>query len=53
MQIRFLTRGVLATALFAALCVLGGCNTVQGLGKDIEKAGEKTQDAANSVRRKL
>lgn len=23
-----------------------GCNTTQGLGKDIEKAGDKIQDAA-------
>ncbi len=35
------------------LAALAGCNTVQGLGKDIEKAGEKTQDAADAVRKKL
>lgn len=35
------------------LAVLTGCNTVQGLGKDIEKAGEKTQEAADAVRKKL
>lgn len=33
-----------------ALCVLAGflagCNTVQGIGKDVEKAGEAVQDAA-------
>lgn len=31
---------VLATL---ALSLLTGCNTVQGLGKDIEKAGEALQ----------
>ncbi|MEJ5208893.1 MAG: entericidin A/B family lipoprotein [Lysobacteraceae bacterium] len=30
----------------AAALVLGGCNTVQGAGKDIQKAGEKLEDAA-------
>jgi predicted small secreted protein len=32
---------------------LTACNTVQGMGKDIEKAGEKTQQAAQSVKNKL
>lgn len=37
--------------LFAVLSVLGasvlttGCNTVEGAGKDVEKAGEKIQSA--------
>ena len=26
---------------------------LQGLGKDLEKAGEKTQEAADAVRKKL
>ncbi len=30
----------------AAAVVLGGCNTIQGAGKDIQKAGEKIEDAA-------
>jgi predicted small secreted protein len=29
------------------------CNTVHGLGRDIERSGEKTQDAADAVRRRL
>ncbi|MDD3353242.1 entericidin A/B family lipoprotein [Zoogloea sp.] len=28
-----------------AMVFLGGCNTVQGLGKDIEKGGEAIQKA--------
>ncbi len=29
------------------------CNTVHGLGKDVERAGEKTQDASDNVKRRL
>ncbi|MDI6745635.1 MAG: entericidin A/B family lipoprotein [Rhodocyclaceae bacterium] len=31
--------------LAAAAVVLAGCNTVQGIGKDIEKGGEAIQKA--------
>jgi predicted small secreted protein len=41
----------------ALLLLLSGtniaCNTVHGLGQDVERAGEKTQDAADAVKRKL
>jgi entericidin B len=30
-----------------------GCNTIKGMGRDIERGGEKTQDAAESVQRRL
>lgn len=30
----------------AALAALAGCNTVRGVGQDIQKAGEKIEDAA-------
>jgi entericidin A len=29
--------------LAASVIVLGGCNTVHGFGKDVEKVGEKVQ----------
>ncbi len=32
--------------LMATLVVLAGCNTMAGLGKDMEKAGEKIQEKA-------
>jgi predicted small secreted protein len=47
---------------FTALIIAGwlgtvvtsvGCNTVHGLGRDIERGGEKTQDAADAVKRRL
>ncbi len=34
------------TTLLLALCfALAGCNTIQGIGKDVEKLGEKVQEA--------
>ncbi len=30
-------------ALFVFVLVLGGCNTTKGVGKDIERTGEKIQ----------
>ncbi|MCA1978777.1 MAG: entericidin A/B family lipoprotein [Thiobacillus sp.] len=34
-------------AALAALFVLAGCNTVQGIGKDIEKAGGAIERAGS------
>lgn len=35
-------------SMFFALCIaMVGCSTIEGMGKDIQKAGEKIQDAAN------
>ena len=39
-----------AVLLAAALVLLAGCNTIRGVGKDIEKAGEVIQDTANKAR---
>jgi predicted small secreted protein len=36
----------LALAVFAVL-VVSGCNTMRGLGKDTERAGEKIQEKAS------
>jgi predicted small secreted protein len=35
-----------AFTLAAALLALTGCNTVKGVGQDLQKAGEKIEDAA-------
>ncbi len=32
--------------MFFALALLSGCNTINGIGKDFEKLGEKVQDAS-------
>jgi len=44
--------------IFAVLMVMlvgatMACNTVRGVGQDVERAGEKTQDAAESVKRRM
>jgi entericidin A len=37
----------LITLILAAAFVLSACNTVQGVGRDIEKAGEEIQKAGS------
>ena len=44
---------IFATLMLALLGTTVACNTTQGLGHDIERAGEKTQDAADAVKRKM
>lgn len=34
-------------AIFSVVLTLGACNTVRGIGQDIEKGGEALQRAAN------
>lgn len=37
-------------AILLALMGLAGCNTVEGVGKDIERGGERLQDSADKRR---
>lgn len=37
---------ILTVLLLAACLIMSGCNTMKGLGKDIKKAGEKLEKAA-------
>lgn len=39
-------KSVFAFVVVGLLFSLGGCNTVKGVGQDIQKAGEKIEDAA-------
>lgn len=32
---------------------LAACNTFRGVGQDVERGGEKVQDAASSTQRKM
>ena len=41
----------LVLALFLAALSFSGCRTMEGAGKDIERAGEKIQDNAEDARR--
>jgi predicted small secreted protein len=40
-------------SLLAFTMGLTACNTMQGAGKDIERGGEKVQDAAGSTQKKM
>jgi predicted small secreted protein len=42
----------LAAVLALATLALAACNTMQGLGRDIERAGEKLQDTAHDAKDK-
>ena len=37
---------VLALLSMCTMAMLAGCNTIAGAGKDVQKAGEKVEDAA-------
>jgi entericidin B len=44
------------TAVLVALLMLGvlaGCNTMQGMGRDIERGGEKLQGTAKDTQEKM
>ena len=32
---------------------IAGCNTIEGMGKDIERGGEATQDTARDVKNRM
>lgn len=38
------------TIAFMSLCVLVGCETIEGAGQDIENAGDTIEDAANDAK---
>ena len=39
-------------AILIAVLTASACNTVAGLGKDVERGGEKLQDPARDVQKK-
>ncbi|MEC5397981.1 entericidin A/B family lipoprotein [Uliginosibacterium sp. H1] len=40
----------LISSLIAAMLIVTGCNTIQGAGKDVERGGEKIQNAADRAK---
>lgn len=44
---------IFATLMLVLLGTNVACNTVHGFGQDVERAGEKTQNAADAVKRKM
>jgi predicted small secreted protein len=43
----------LMALLLVSSAIVGGCNTVAGVGKDVEVVGEKTTEAAQKASSKL
>jgi entericidin B len=43
-------RKLIALACVAVTVTLAACNTIEGAGKDIERGGEKLQDAAEKAK---
>jgi entericidin B len=44
---------LIALLSLLAMGVLAGCNTVEGMGKDIERGGEKLQGTAQDTKEKM
>ena len=42
-----MTKIFLIALTFTGLCLLSGCNTMEGFGEDVEKVGDEMQEAAN------
>jgi predicted small secreted protein len=42
-----MTRKILTISVAAIIALLAGCHTMDGLGQDIERGGQKMQDKAN------
>lgn len=40
-------------AVALATMVLTGCNTIKGMGKDVQRGGEKVQQAAADTQQKM
>ena len=43
-------RKLVALMMVLAMGILAGCNTFEGLGKDVQRGGEKVEDSANRNR---
>lgn len=46
MKVKLLPSLAVSALLFTTMMLVSGCNTMEGAGKDIEKAGDKIEDAA-------
>ncbi|WP_211466903.1 entericidin A/B family lipoprotein [Collimonas silvisoli] len=48
-----LKKMMLIAAMLGAIGALSACNTIAGVGKDVQTGGEKVQDAAQDVQKKM
>ena len=46
-------KALLTLFMSSVFVVLAGCNTMAGAGKDVERGGEKVQDAAKDVQERM
>ena len=46
-------RKVALILVLAACALVSACNTIEGMGKDVERGGEKVQQTAKEVQKKL
>lgn len=46
-------KALLTLFMSSVFVVLAGCNTMAGAGKDVERGGEKVQDAAKDVQQSM
>ncbi len=46
-------RAIFAMIMLLLLGATAACNTIHGFGQDVQRAGEKTQDTADSVKRRM
>ena len=44
---------LIALGMCALLATVSGCNTIAGVGKDVERGGKAVHDAAKDVQRKI
>lgn len=52
-EVMVMKRLMLALVMVAIAGAGAACNTVRGMGQDVERAGEKTQDAAENVQKRM
>lgn len=41
------------TVVLALSAALAGCNTMRGFGRDVERGGERVQDASTDVQKRM
>ena len=46
-------RKLAASLLLILFGLLTGCNTMEGVGRDVERGGEKLQDTAKDTKRNM
>jgi predicted small secreted protein len=47
---KLLAQLIAVSFIAGGVAVLGGCNTMEGAGKDIERGGQKMQNKAEDVK---